>query len=1429
MTYISQFPEAQLVEGAPHTQTGNPGMVTVDGPGVKRDGVIVHNKAEFFVDTTKAGQGPLRVIIADPEEREVQPEISHEDGVYTYRYTPTQKGEHSIFVSWCGEPVPESPFTVCVAKQPYKVSGPGVDGTDLHAAAPAELWVDGLRPGTKPLIKVSGPKGQLPSSYITTEDEEEENRCTAFYIPPVPGQYKIDVLIAGKHIGDSPYMITVEKRREESNMCFAKGPGVEGRNVETGRRTWFKVFTSGVPGHDKVETSVTGPSGMVPTQMTRISDAITKYTYIPTRTGLHNVVVKAGPKESESLLKFKLMVPSDTNGTDSKLFDPDDFVITGSGVSGKGASAGQLASIYIDTTKAGPTPVEAKVTPPGAEEEEVIELASLEENPAILEGEYLPETPGYYDVQISVASSPIKGFQVPIADPEKVKISSDQMIFAMPGDTFAVDCFTKDAGPGQISIECGTSPLKAEVKPVAVGHYQLLFTVPKEGRYTANVCYNGVPVSSPIQIMTGDPSKCKVSGPGINSKVLANEETHFIVDNSAAGFGEVETAIISPSGTQIDSSSSKIRGSQHKINYTPHEAGDHAIHILFAGHKLPESPYPVHVINPSAVLSTTDPCDRAELGETIKVFVDASRAGDGKLSLSVTGPEECSLIYDESSETNMPTFSFTPSVPGTYIVSTTLDGLPISDEPNSVTVTDISKVAVSGSGITGKGAQMGKGIQLGQPADVIVDTSESGPADVEALLILPTGETEGVTLQAEEEECPEMLVGHYTPTSPGYYSVDITFDKQPVPESPFQVRVVSPDEVSLTVGKAVVGEECEIDFFLDDVDSDEVAIDFTTPKGEKLPLEFTCEEMDSSDHCRIKFTPELVGDMIATLYYSETPVRKNVIIPVVDPTRCRVYGPGVEGEQMVGEETFLAVDTTEAGDGSLMVVPSGLDKVPLPTKLTEEQRGVYRVRYTPQEGGELTINVLYNDRDVPNSPFSVMVVNPSKVKVYGPGVDSKLLAGNQTHFTIDSTQAGSGRITVDATGPSNTRLQTTITEEQPGVHSVWYTPQEGGKTTVNVHFNDRPVPNTPYSVPVINPAAVSSQLSCPEVITLGDTVCFTVDTSGAGSGDLNVLAAGPEECITECKKRKKGLYDFSFTPTGAGVYTIQSEFDDIPTSQAPLSVKVLDLSLASVSEPTLPLVIGEEASFIIDASAVGEADLTATASMADGSQDELAINDTAEDNVYRATITPTCSGLASVTLQYAGKHIGKSPYSLPVIDPSAVVVTGLDYCCGIVDEQLAFQVDTSVAGGGGKLRAFAEGPGVCDVSLHEEEEGKYSGSLTTSTPGAYLLHMKYSEHAVPGSPFLCPFKRPPPDASKVIVENIDIPGQFTVDARHAGGNGVLEVAACGAFSPARYVNVEHNGDYTFKVSYEITEDAVLTIKWHGHHVPGSPFSLPANK
>ena len=128
-----------------------------------------------------------------------------------------------------------------------------------------------------------------------------------------------------------------------------------------------------------------------------------------------------------------------------------------------------------------------------------MELSTLEENPQIFKCHYRPEKIGEYKLEIIFATAQVKGspFTVPIASPTAVKMSVFGLLFAIPGETCALDCFTESAGPGMLTVDFDGEPLDVQVKPITENHSQLLFAVPDEGCYKATVCYNGVPIASP--------------------------------------------------------------------------------------------------------------------------------------------------------------------------------------------------------------------------------------------------------------------------------------------------------------------------------------------------------------------------------------------------------------------------------------------------------------------------------------------------------------------------------------------------------------------------------------------------------------------------------------------------------------------------------------------------------------------------------------------------------------------------------------------------------------------------------------------------------------------------------------------------------------------------------------------------------------------
>ena len=99
-------------------------------------------------------------------------------------------------------------------------------------------------------------------------------------------------------------------------------------------------------------------------------------------------------------------------------------------------------------------------------------------------------------------------------------------------------------------------------------------------------------------------------------------------------------------------------------------------------------------------------------------------------------------------------------------------------------------------------------------------------------------------------------------------------------------------------------------------------------------------------------------------------------------------GPGLTGGTANSPADFT-IDTREAGPGGLGLTIEG----PVEAKIECFDRGdgTCGVRYWPTEPGEYKINVLYDAKPIPGSPFKAQIepsrrVDVSSIKAFGPGL-----------------------------------------------------------------------------------------------------------------------------------------------------------------------------------------------------------------------------------------------------------------------------------------------------------------------------------------------------------------------------------------------------------------------------------------------------------
>eukprot|EP01104_Vermistella_antarctica_P021500 TRINITY_DN975_c0_g1_i1.p1 TRINITY_DN975_c0_g1~~TRINITY_DN975_c0_g1_i1.p1 ORF type:complete len:831 (+),score=248.61 TRINITY_DN975_c0_g1_i1:196-2493(+) len=208
------------------------------------------------------------------------------DGKYPALYTPTLPGTLSVSITYEGQDIKSSPFSVDVkgpsAGQSY-ATGPGVEGANTDEAAAITIFsVDGsgnrITTGGDPFeIVVTGPES--PAVQV---NDNGDGTYGGDYTVAKPGHYEVAVTLRGEHVKDSPFRVLVEAATAANS--YAEGPGlVEGRAGEEAQFTIYAVDHNGNKrnsGGDPFKINIDGPQTIEP-EVSDNDDGTYTVTYTP--------------------------------------------------------------------------------------------------------------------------------------------------------------------------------------------------------------------------------------------------------------------------------------------------------------------------------------------------------------------------------------------------------------------------------------------------------------------------------------------------------------------------------------------------------------------------------------------------------------------------------------------------------------------------------------------------------------------------------------------------------------------------------------------------------------------------------------------------------------------------------------------------------------------------------------------------------------------------------------------------------------------------------------------------------------------------------------------------------------------------------------------------------------------------------------------
>ncbi|CAI5767330.1 filamin-B isoform X4 [Podarcis lilfordi] len=1472
MTYLSQFPKAKLKPGAPLKPKLNPKKARAYGRGIEPHGNMVKQPAKFSVDTISAGQGEVLVFVEDPEgnreEAMVTPD-NDKNKTYAVQYLPKVTGPHKVTVLFAGQHIAKSPFEVNVDKAQGDASkvtakGPGLEVTGNIANKPTyfEIYTAGAGVGDIG-VEVEDPQGKNPVEVAIEDKGNQVYRCV--YKPLQAGPHTIKVAFAGEQIPKSPWGIHVGEACNP-NACRASGRGLQPKGVRIRETADFKVDTKAA-GSGDIHVAIKGPKGLEElVKQKEYVDGVYAFEYYPVTPGKYIVTISWGghniPKSP-----FEVQVGPEPGPQKVRAWGPG----LHEGVVGKSADF-VVESIGPEVGSLGfaiEGPSQAKIE-------------CDDQNDGSCDVKYWPKEPGEYAVHImcddeDIKDSPYMAFIQPASpgfNSDKVKaygpgLERTGCIVNNPAE-FTVD--TKEAGSAPLRIyaqDAEGNPIDIQMKSKPDGIYACSYNPTKPIKHTLALTWGGANVpNSPYRVQIGQgshPQKVKVIGPGVERTGLkANEPTHFTVDCTEAGEGDVSVGIkcdahvLSEEEQDIDFGIIHNANDTFTVKYTPPAAGRYTVKVLFAGEEIPTSPFRVKVEpshDASKVKAEGPGLSKTgvENGKPTHFTVFTKGAGKAPLDVQFSGPMAGDAVKDLDIIDNYDyshTVRYTPVQQGSMNVQVSYGGDPIPRSPFTVGVAaplDLSKIKVNG---------LENRVEVGKDQEFLIDSKGAGgQGKLDVNIFSPS--KQAVPCLVEPVVGKECSTAKYIPREEGLYLVDVNYDGNPVPGSPYAVEATLPPDPSKVraygpgLQGGLVGKPAE--FTIDTKGAGTGGLGLTV----EGPCEAKIECSDNGDGtCSVSYLPTKPGEYLVNILFEDvhipgSPFRADVEMPF-DASKVVATGPGLERGK-VGEAGLLHVDCSEAGPGTLDMEAVSDSGSKADVEVQDNKDGTYAVTYVPLSAGMYTLKMKYGGEPVPNFPARVKVdpaVDTSQVKVFGPGIEGKdVFREATTDFTVDArplTKTGGDHIKAQIANPSGASTDCLIKDNADGTYAVEFTPYERGPHTVEVTYDDVPVLNSPFRVDVTegcHPSRVVAQGAGLQEAFTNKPNPFTVVTRGAGIGGLGITVEGPSESKISCKDNKDGSCSAEYIPYVPGDYDVNITYggEHIPGSPFKVPVKdVVDPYKVKVSGPGLGTAVraGIPQSFTVDTSKAGVAPLEVTVTAPRGLAEPVNIVDNG-DGTHTVAYTPTKEGPYTVAVKYADEEIPRSPFKvkvLPTYDASKVTASGPGLSSHGVPASMPteFAVDARDAGQGLLSVHVTDQEGKPKrVDVQDNQDGTYAVTYLPDKTGRYSVGIKYGGDDIPLSPYRIRVS-PAGDASKCqatgpgIADTVKSGEEvgFVVDAKSAGKGKVT----CTVLTPEGTeveAEVIENEDGTYDIYYTAAKPGtyVIHVRFGGVDIPNSPFTV----
>ncbi|KAI0989560.1 hypothetical protein GJ496_002857 [Pomphorhynchus laevis] len=636
-----------------------------------------------------------------------------------------------------------------------------------------------------------------------------------------------------------------------------------------------------------------------------------------------------------------------------------------------------------------------------------------------------------------------------------------------------------------LNIDPVQKDVNHEVIPEGNGNYKLSFTPTEIGQYRIFISYREIAAEHcPLYIEAYDINAIKLIS--IPKEINVGVDSYFNIDYTLAGSVKAKIKIHQQEpdfDELVYSLTTDASGGLQTVKFVPAKVGLLKVDVTLNNEHIKGSPFNIIVGNNYTPKVSGDGLICGIVNQLCE-FVVSSCGSDASLRVKIEGDNGVSP-WAEILKCSNSTFiiRYLPDGVGYYRISIDLGDFSIRGSPFTVPVVNPKKVRLISdyfAYVNGMSVYM---LAVNKTNIIEVTTENAGPGELSALI------------KSSKQKIPYEIIPispvkqqiSFMPVQVGPHEIQIFWSGFPIDNSKpikahVDTQIQSNDRIKVygtIFCEAFVNTDNE--FIIDATDSDKLAIPIVTVKHEEsknseLPVKIHQIEKNIF---KCHFRPLMTGiHNMFIMWLGHSISQSPIAFKVYDSNsanfryKASIIDYDKSHEGIVNKPISFYVEIISAKPGQLVTKCTDPNGVPLMTNIIKKSDNLCSVKIIPTSEGIHDFEALFDGSQIDGSPLKFQVKNkalldPSKIKVTGPGIQDGFLENFDSSFECDTKEAGRGHLTVRIRGPKGAfRVNMQKCEENPRIIYCSYNPVEAGVYVISIQWADQEIPGSPYTVQI---------------------------------------------------------------------------------------------------------------------------------------------------------------------------------------------------------------------------------------------------------------------------------------------------------------------------------------------------------------------------